>query len=863
MAVPAGGTPSEVQTGDTVHALGGMSVDFLIGSFVKSVSGAGVVTYQDSAGTETTAQLASGGGSVTSGTGNPTGGNAGDIYLQLSAGNVVQAIWVNVAGTWTEYPVPAGSGNSAITRADGFPDVVNAAGSDLYGNQTPTAGALGFLKVVGETHESTFRTGYLGNGFYGFAEAARDFGSTRYKRGGDVSPLPAGLLAVGFHVASTLLNTMFVDVDTTAGLFMSETTSITVTITAEDGTAQERLLSTVQTPETDVRRFLGEFTITRGNNLFNAGEFDRIAFTLSGQTDAVDIHGGTDVAEIFDAYNIQAQRAEIHQEIAPIDEQVEANTFEIERLKAQSGQHTEVTEVFDSTILGRDLFGGGVGASGILWIDWFNDNLYGVSATHANTLQLPIRPDGGATRDGEHWYLIRDDVLNVFNANLQGVVRSSTTLTGRQAVDVSLGMATDADLETGLASHVWIMFYDASEDELAISTVVPDALGAVSTGQDFVRTLAQINTLLGDDFVDLTDLTSARDIAVRGSQLFILFDDLETTLGREVSAIAVFTIGGSGNALTLDPNTVRTEDVTLNPTSLVEAPGGFLYLADGSDVYRFREGLTGIGVVRNVTELGGPTSTEYTKNDLQVDNDGPAAWISGRLKIVSTNPLGVFNFYTQSTYLGEYPNDRAADAAHPLPDVGDWYWETTHHKARRQNFIGFQGNFWEDRNILTLFGTGHQHVWLGVSDTELTALLKVNDFDTDRRYVGEVRGDLVQLDNDTYVAGTGEYFQYPVSRIALAHEIAEGAAKDTLFTYNIAEGHDTDDVSTNPWEGNIYLVERHGQIDDFAMWVNPQIVDIYQGFMQRMVRYGDEDYRPIAPLLEADNTVTTTGCGPC
>ena len=504
MAVPAGGTPSEVQTGDTVHAAGGQAIDFLTGTFVKSVTATGLVTYQDSAGVETTAQLAAGGGgSITSGTGNPSGGNAGDIYLQLNAFDVVQSIWVNVAGTWTEYPVPAGGGTSAITRGAGFPAVADAAGSALYGNQTPTAEALGFLKLVGETHESTFRTAYLGNGFYGFASAARDFGTTRFKRGGDVAPLPAGLLAFGFHVASTLLNTMFIDVDTAAGLFMAELTSVTVTVTQEDGTQQIRLLDNVQTPETGVRRFLGEFAITRNNNLFEAGEFDRISFVLSGQSDPIDIHGGTDVAEVFDAYNIQAERAEIHREIAPIDAQVEVNTFDIERLKAQSGQHDEVTEIFDSTILGRDLFGGGVGASGILWIDWFGDNLYGVSATHANRLQLPIHPDGGATRDGEHWYLIRDNVLDVFNANLSGAVRSSTTLAALQADDTPLGMATDADLTTGLASHVWIMHYDASEDELAITTVVPDALGAVSAGQTFVRTLAQINTLLGDDFVDL------------------------------------------------------------------------------------------------------------------------------------------------------------------------------------------------------------------------------------------------------------------------------------------------------------------------------------------------------------------------
>ena len=359
----------------------------------------------------------------------------------------------------------------------------------------------------------------------------------------------------------------------------------------------------------------------------------------------------------------------------------------------------------------------------------------------------------------------------------------------------------------------------------------------------------------------LTDLTDARDIAVRGSQLFILFDDLETTLGRLVSAIAVFSIGGSDNALTLAPNSVRTEDVTLNPRSLVEAPGGFLYLADGSDVYRFREGLTGIGVVRNITGQGGPTSSVYTKDDLQVDNDQPGAWISGRRKIVSTNPLGVFNFFSQSNYLGEFPNDTAADSAHPAPDVGEWYWETTHHKARRQNFIPNTGNFWEDANILTLFGTAHQHVWLGVSATELAALLKINDFDTDRRYVGEVRGDLVQLDNDTFVPGEDEYFEYPATRLVLADEIAEGAAKDALFTYNIAEGHDIDDTSANSWEGNIYLVERDGQIDDFAMWVNPQIIEEYLGYIQRMARHGDEDYRPVAALLEADSGVTTTGAG--
>ena len=52
MAIPAGGIPSEVQTGDTVHVRGGQHVDFLTGTFVKAVSessGTVTVVYQDSA----------------------------------------------------------------------------------------------------------------------------------------------------------------------------------------------------------------------------------------------------------------------------------------------------------------------------------------------------------------------------------------------------------------------------------------------------------------------------------------------------------------------------------------------------------------------------------------------------------------------------------------------------------------------------------------------------------------------------------------------------------------------------------------------------------------------------------------------
>ena len=108
MAVPAGGTPSEVQTGDTVHFRGGMGVTYLTGEFVKSVSSTGLVTFQDSLGVEDTSQLDEGGADIGVGTADPTGGSSGDAYLQVDASNILQSTWRNAAGTWIEYTVPQG-----------------------------------------------------------------------------------------------------------------------------------------------------------------------------------------------------------------------------------------------------------------------------------------------------------------------------------------------------------------------------------------------------------------------------------------------------------------------------------------------------------------------------------------------------------------------------------------------------------------------------------------------------------------------------------------------------------------------------------------------------------------------------------
>ena len=78
---------------------------------MKSVTAGGSVTVQDSAGVERTVQLATASGvTVTTGIPDPTGGSAGDLYLQLNASDQVIAFWENEAGTWAEYGIMGGSG---------------------------------------------------------------------------------------------------------------------------------------------------------------------------------------------------------------------------------------------------------------------------------------------------------------------------------------------------------------------------------------------------------------------------------------------------------------------------------------------------------------------------------------------------------------------------------------------------------------------------------------------------------------------------------------------------------------------------------------------------------------------------------
>ena len=116
------------------------------GLFVKSVTAAGLITYQDSSGDEQTAQLASasGGATVTVGTADPTGGSDGDAYIQVDGSDVIQSIWRNNSGTWEEYTVPAGGTGGGPDLSDDTPETVIGSGassgtSDRRISQRPPA----------------------------------------------------------------------------------------------------------------------------------------------------------------------------------------------------------------------------------------------------------------------------------------------------------------------------------------------------------------------------------------------------------------------------------------------------------------------------------------------------------------------------------------------------------------------------------------------------------------------------------------------------------------------------------------------------------------------------------------------------
>ena len=60
-----------------------------------------------------------GGGAITVGTTDPSGGADGDFYVQVDGSDIVQSLWRNAGGTWAEYTLPVGGlGGLTETQVD-------------------------------------------------------------------------------------------------------------------------------------------------------------------------------------------------------------------------------------------------------------------------------------------------------------------------------------------------------------------------------------------------------------------------------------------------------------------------------------------------------------------------------------------------------------------------------------------------------------------------------------------------------------------------------------------------------------------------------------------------------------------------
>ena len=195
---------------------------------------------------------------------------------------------------------------------------------------------------------------------------------------------------------------------------------------------------------------------------------------------------------------------------------------------------------------------------------------------------------------------------------------------------------------------------------------------------------------------------------------------------------------------------------------------------------------------------------------------------------------------------------------------GDGYWNTTRNVFRYWDETPLLGDFrdlslphWLT-DVLSETGTW---IWLGYSDNKQDLLDQIDLFSAGNVYVGVVNDNMVQLTNTTFVAEVNGRDVWGWIDLVAGSGTSTNTPKNISVNYNIGEGHDVDDTSANANQGNIYRVERDGQIEGFSMWANPLSVDDYQGFIQRVGRYGDEDYRLAAGLREADDDIMTTGAG--
>ena len=109
----------------------GIDVSALLGVFIKSVTAAGLVTYQDASDAEQTVQLAVGGATVTTSFIDPTvdDGAGGDLHFKVDAQGVILSIWFRSPQQWAQLGLP---GDGTVLNGNGAPAGNSGKDGDTY-----------------------------------------------------------------------------------------------------------------------------------------------------------------------------------------------------------------------------------------------------------------------------------------------------------------------------------------------------------------------------------------------------------------------------------------------------------------------------------------------------------------------------------------------------------------------------------------------------------------------------------------------------------------------------------------------------------------------------------------------------------
>ena len=99
--------------------------------FIKSVTAAGLVTYQDASDVEQTVQLAVGGATVTTSFIDPTvdDGAGGDLHFKVDAQGVILSIWFRSPQQWAQLGLP---GDGTVLNGNGAPAGNSGKDGDTY-----------------------------------------------------------------------------------------------------------------------------------------------------------------------------------------------------------------------------------------------------------------------------------------------------------------------------------------------------------------------------------------------------------------------------------------------------------------------------------------------------------------------------------------------------------------------------------------------------------------------------------------------------------------------------------------------------------------------------------------------------------